>query len=67
MKKLKVEINLQKVIIITGDDGGYESGYCILCDASGWIKGKLGLPYGTKDVGSDLVHKKNCPVNKEIT
>ncbi len=65
-KKITVKIDIQKVIIITGDDGGYESGYCFLCNASGWLEGEYGHPYGAKDTGADLVHEKNCPINKEL-
>ena len=66
MKKITAKINLQKIVRVTEDHGGYEVGECLLCDASGWLEGNLGHPYGTKDAGADLVHKKNCPINKEI-
>ncbi|KKN02469.1 hypothetical protein LCGC14_1117460 [marine sediment metagenome] len=36
------------------------------CDASGWLEGRFEHPYGEKDTGADLVHKKNCPINLEI-
>jgi len=65
-KKIKVEISIQKIVRITEDYGGYEAGECLLCDASGWLEGRFGYPYGTKDASADLVHKKDCPMNKEL-
>lgn len=66
-KKIKVELTLETLVPITEDHGGYESGECLLCDASGWlVEHRFGHPYGTKGVNADLVHKKNCPINKEL-
>ena len=65
-KKIKVKIDLKKLVRITEDHGGYEVGECLLCDASGWLEGRFGHPYGTKDTGADLKHEKNCPINSEI-
>ena len=65
-KKIKVEIDIRKIVRVTEDHGGYEAGECILCDASGWLEGRLGLPYGSENTGADLVHKKNCPINNEL-
>lgn len=62
---MKVEIDVKKLVRITENHGGYEVAECLLCDASGWLEGRFGHPYGTKDAGSDLIHKKNCPINKE--
>ena len=69
MKKIKIEIDPEKLVIVTGNDGGFLSflsGNCIACGASGWIVGKLGRKTGSKDRGSDLVHKPSCPVNNVI-
>ena len=66
-KKITVTIALKKLVLITEDHGGYEAGECLLCDASGWlVENRFGHSYGTKDTGADLVHKKNCPMNKEL-
>lgn len=67
-KKITVEISIQKIVRITEDHGGYEVGECLLCDASGWlVENRFGHPYGAKDTGADLCHKKDCPINKELT
>ena len=64
-QKITVTTTLKKLVPITEDHGGYEAGECILCDASGWlVEHRFGHPYETKDVGADLIHKKNCPINK---
>ena len=65
-KKILVEIDIRKLVPINEDHGGYKVGECLLCGASGWLEGRFGHPYGTKDTGADLVHKKNCPINKEL-
>ena len=58
---------MKKLVQITGDHGGYLSGECLLCTASGWlVEHRFGYAYGTKDTGADLIHKKNCPINKEL-
>lgn len=65
-KKIRVELSAEKLVQVTGDHGGYETGECLLCGASGWLEGRFGRPYGAKDAGADLVHKKSCPINKEL-
>ena len=66
-KKIIVKLNMRKLVRITEDHGGYEAGECLLCDASGWlVDPEFGHPYGAKDVGADLQHKKGCPINKEL-
>ena len=64
--KITVKIDALKFVRVTEDHGGYEAGECLLCDASGWLEGRLGHPYGAKDVGADLQHEKNCPINKVL-
>lgn len=67
MNKITVEIDIEKLVPITDDHGGYEAGECLLCGASGWlVENRLGYHYKDKDVGADLQHKKACPMNKEI-
>jgi len=62
-----VNIKPEQAIIVTGNDGGYKSGYCLICGASGWLEGNLGHHYKDKNnPGADLQHKKDCPVNQEI-
>jgi hypothetical protein len=43
------------------------AGECLVCGASGWLNGRLGLKRGTPDAkewgGTHLVHKKYCGVN----
>ncbi|KKL57197.1 hypothetical protein LCGC14_2237850 [marine sediment metagenome] len=65
-KKITVKLDIQKIVRITGNHGGYETGECLLCEASGWLEGEFGSPYSTKDTGADLVHKKNCLMNKVL-
>jgi len=65
-KKITVKLNLKKLVPITGNHGGYLAGRCLLCDASGWLDDRFGHSYDTKDAGADLVHKKDCPINKEL-
>jgi len=64
---MELQINPNKLVRITENHGGYLSGECVVCGASGWFDGKLGRKYGDKkNPGADLEHKKNCPINKEI-
>ncbi len=65
-KKIKVELELQELVRVTEDHGGYLVGECLICKASGWLEDRLGQAYGAKDAGADLVHKKSCPINKEL-
>jgi len=65
-KKITVEINILRIVSITENHGGYLVGKCLLCNASGWLDERLGSPYGTKNADADLVHKKSCPINKEL-
>lgn len=52
----------EDVIIIDDNHGGYETGHCYACKASGWIDG-LGYPHRAKAPGAHLKHKKSCPMN----
>ena len=67
MKTVAVPIGL--IVQTTSNDGGYLSGECLLCGASGVTvagppSSRYGYPYGTKDVmGNRLFHKKSCPMN----
>lgn len=65
--KIKLEIELEKLIVITENHGGYLVGQCIVCGESGWLGGKLGYRAGAKQVpGNHLKHKHSCPVNEVI-
>lgn len=66
-KKIIVKLSMRKLVPITEDHGGYATGECLLCDASGWlVDNRFGHHYSTKDIGADLQHKKGCPINKEL-
>ena len=67
MKKINLKINPSKLVRIVENHGGYLTAECIVCDASGWLGGKLGYASIDKNApGNHLKHKKNCPLNKII-
>lgn len=43
-----VMVPRDRVVIVTNDHGGYHTGQCIACGASGWI--------------DQIKHKKDCPM-----
>ena len=64
---MKIEVDADKLVILTEDHGGYLAGECIVCKAGGWYDGSLGYRFDDKDVlRNHLIHKKSCPVNKAI-
>lgn len=50
--KARVSVPVQKLIIVTGDHGGYKEGWCVVCTAHGWL-GKI-------------KHKPGCAVAKNL-
>lgn len=65
MTTVTIQKNAKDLIIITGNLGGYKTGYCFACDASGWIDG-YGYPNRVKGKGAHLQHKAKCPMNKVL-
>lgn len=63
-RKKTVPVPIDAVVRVYGNEGGYKSAECIICDQGGWLDGKYGYAWGTRDVGAHLKHKKNCPMNK---
>jgi hypothetical protein len=59
-----VEIHIDKVVQVTENHGGYLGGHCLSCGALGWLDGKYGYAFGTKNVEAHLTHKKGCPMNR---
>lgn len=53
------------VVLVTENHGGYLGGRCIACGSAGWIEG-YGFPFGTRNKGNYVVHKKACPMNAII-
>jgi len=63
--KITLKKDIEKIVVVTEDHGGFLEGECIACDETGWIDGKYGYRYGVKGVpGNHLIHKKNCVMNK---
>lgn len=63
MRTVTVELPVNRVVVVTGDHGGYKTGHCLLCDAHGWLDG-LGYPHQATEVkGSHLQHTAECPLN----
>ena len=66
-KKLTITLSMEKLVPVTEDHGGYKAGKCLLCGTPGWlVENRFGRPHNAKNIGADLQHKKNCPVNKEL-
>lgn len=64
---MKIELQLNDVVVIDENHGGYLGGHCIACKASGWIEGRYGIAASAPKRGAHLCHTKTCPVNKLIT
>lgn len=47
-----MKVKRENMIVCTEDHGGYKSGFCAVCNASGWL--------------SKLEHKKGCPVDSNV-
>ena len=55
MKKITISIEPEKLIRVTENHGGFKTGICIVCGASGWLwPGWL----------ESLKHKEDCPVGE---
>ena len=67
-KKIAVELDLDVIVRITDNHGGYLAGECIACGASGWIvERRHGFSHGSEDKWpAELHHKARCPVNKHL-
>lgn len=62
-----IKIRADKVVIVSGDHGGYTEGRCTMCDSFGWLVDKQnGLPFGSKNGANALRHEKRCPMNKVL-
>jgi hypothetical protein len=64
----KVLIDINQIVRVHSNHGGYLGADCILCGAGGWLDGKYGYAHGVKDpdkmTSNRLVHKKKCAMNK---
>lgn len=70
--QMKVLININKVIQVTSNDGGYLGGRCLVCDSAGYLREGYSYPFnsigyrGHGLLGNELVHKKNCTMNRYL-
>lgn len=66
MPKVVLELDVQDVVVITENHGGYLTGKCVGCKADGWL-GDTGYGYPArsrrKGAGYHLKHKASCPMN----
>jgi hypothetical protein len=60
----KVKIPIDRVIEITSNDGGYLGGRCLACNKGGYLREGRSYPHGYKGLGNELVHSKECPMNR---
>lgn len=67
-----VLVDSSKIIRITSNDGGYMGGECLACGKSGYLREGYSYPFGSTGyrgkglLGNELVHAKNCPLNKHL-
>ena len=63
-----ISVVSKKVVMVTKDHGGYESGRCIACGTGGWLKSPYGYPHHARStlVGNELIHKEDCPMNEVL-
>jgi hypothetical protein len=63
-----VRVPINEVIWITENQGGYLAAKCIICHQCGWLHGRYGMKFGSRNsIGNELVHRKSCPMNKYAT
>lgn len=62
MPTVTLQKDAKEVIIVDEDHGGYLSGHCFACGASGWIDGS-GYPSHVSAPGYHLQHNVECPMN----
>lgn len=68
--KIAIIVDPHRLVVDTRDDGGYRSGYCILCGSAGWSNTthtveNLGVPFGARSrnsklLGNEIEHKVDC-------
>lgn len=73
---ITISIDPRRLITISRDDGGYHSGYCIICRASGWSNTShtvenLGVPFGAqgrnkKLLGNEIEHAMHCELGQAL-
>jgi|GEM_PF-2703842 hypothetical protein len=65
-KQITLTLDIDKVVRVTKDRGGYKEGECVACGAHGWMHTRYGYPHGSragKEKGNGINHKKDCPMN----
>ena len=71
MDKITVDIDPEKLVITTSNDGGYLGGECLICGEMGWTNGPdcykhMGTGKIDRGLSNQLVHKNDCPVGTYI-
>ena len=64
----KINLDINKIVQVTENHGGYLAGNCLACDASGWMDTKFGYPFRVRSLvmSNRLTHKLECPMNKYL-
>jgi hypothetical protein len=58
-KNAVVTVPLHKMIVVDGDHGGYQTGFCAVCERHGWLDVPDDAPNGIK-------HTPECPVGQAL-
>ena len=69
MRQIVLRLDPQKLIVTTGDHGGYKTGICVLCDQQGWLDGNgLGYPavHSPEILANRIIHEINCPLGRRL-
>lgn len=77
---IKVGIDIEKIVQVTENHGGYLGGVCQLCGACGWLdyprygypssfrkSDKLDKEQKSLIAANRVVHKSDCPMNEHLT
>ena len=68
MVKVAIMVDLNDVVVVTENHGGYQGGKCVACGAIGWLDTRCGYPYpATGVLRNKLIHTKGCSINKYLT
>lgn len=63
MKIPKITVPAAKLVLCTGNHGGYREGECLLCGAKGWLSdAPYGVPHGART--NLLTHTRECEMSR---